>query len=101
MSARRHPTRIGRYETTSVARAKVDAFIPHPLPPVPPIAVPSLQAALERAQMALGRLGSHGLNVRPDPGLFPHLYVRKEALIFYLIKGTPSSLSDLLLFESD
>ena len=34
MPALRHPTRIGRYETTSVAGERVSAFIPPPSPPV-------------------------------------------------------------------
>jgi hypothetical protein len=65
-----HPTRIGRYETTSVAGEKVSAFIPPPLPPVPPIAVAGLQAALERAQMALGRLDGMA-SILPDTSLLP------------------------------
>ena len=96
----RHPTRIGRYETTSVAGEKVSAFIPPPLPPVPPIAVAGLQAALERAQMALGRLDGMA-SILPDTGLFLYMYVRKEALLSSQIEGTQSSLSDLLLFESE
>ena len=100
MPAPRHPTRIGRYETTSVAGEKVRAFIPPPLPPVPPIAVAGLQAALERAQMALGRLDGMA-SILPDTGLFLYMYVRKEALLSSQIEGTQSSLSDLLLFESE
>ncbi|MFM7419796.1 MAG: Fic/DOC family N-terminal domain-containing protein, partial [Alphaproteobacteria bacterium] len=79
MPAPRNLSRIGRYETTSVAGEKVSAFIPPPLPPVPPIAVAGLQAALERAQMALGRLDGMA-SILPDTGLFLYMYVRKEAL---------------------
>lgn len=81
--------------------ASYEAFIPAPLPPNPPIEfAPALQAALERASNALGRLDGLAL-LLPDPGLFIHMYVRKEAVLSSQIEGTQSSLSDLLLFESD
>jgi Fic family protein len=54
---------------------------------------------LERANQALGRLDGITL-VLPDPDLFIYMYVRKEALLSSQIEGTQSSLSDLLLFES-
>ena len=63
------------------------------------IAVAGLQAALKRAQMALGRLDGMA-SILPDTGLFLYMYVRKEALLSSQIEGTQSSLSDLLLFES-
>jgi Fic family protein len=48
----------------------------------------------------LGRLD--GLTtLLPDTSLFLYLYVRKEALLSSQIEGTQSSLSDLLLYESD
>jgi Fic family protein len=37
----------------------------------------------------------------PDISLFLYMYVRKEALVSSQIEGTQSSLSDLLLYESD
>jgi len=37
----------------------------------------------------------------PDSGLFLYYYVRKEAVLSSQIEGTQSSLSDLLLYESD
>ena len=37
----------------------------------------------------------------PDPDLFLYFYVRKEAVLSSQIEGTQSSLSDLLLFETD
>ena len=47
----------GRYEVTTIGGEKVRAFIPLPLPPVPPLVLdgPLLQA-LEAANLALGRL---------------------------------------------
>ena len=74
------------------------AFIPAPLPPLPPLNLegPLLQS-LEAASLALGRL--EGANQLLEPTLFVYSYVRKEAVLSSQIEGTQSSLSDLLLFE--
>jgi Fic family protein len=91
--------RLGRYEVTAVGAEEVRAFIPPPLPPVPPVRMDGLQRALEQASQALGRLDGMAA-VLPDPSLFLYSYVRKEAVLSSQIEGTQSSLSDLLLFES-
>ena len=94
-------TRLGNYETTSVAGERVRAFMPPPLPPVPPLDItPERHDLLEKANRSLGRLDGVA-SLFPDPGLFLYMYVRKEALLSSQIEGTQSSLSDLLLFESD
>lgn len=94
---KRGPT--GQFEISSVAGETVRAFIPHPLPPDPPLALSSEhQMLLERALVALGRLDSIA-TLLPDPHLFLYMYVRKEAVLSSQIEGTQSSLSDLLLFE--
>lgn len=47
----------GTYEVSTVAGEEVRAFIPKPLPPVPPLQFAGdLQRALEAAVLALGRL---------------------------------------------
>lgn len=95
----RGPT--GRYETTTVGGERVDAFVPAPLPPDPPMALDGgLQTALERAHLAVGRLDGAS-RLLPDADLFLYSYVRKEAVLSSQIEGTQSSLSDLLLFELD
>jgi Fic family protein len=77
----------------------VRAFVPRPLPPVPPLLVGAeLREELDRALVALGRLDSVS-SLLPDPSLFLYSYVRKEAVLSSQIEGTQSSLSDLLLFE--
>jgi Fic family protein len=77
------------------------AFVPFDLPPNPPLVLDGrLSDALERANRALGRLDGLGLLI-PDLSLFLYYYVRKEAVLSSQIEGTQSSLSDLLLFESD
>ena len=95
-----YPTRVGRYETTSVAGENVRAYIPLPLPPNPPVNLTGQQAALELANQTLGRLDGIA-SVLPDPSLFLYIYIRKEALLSSQIEGTQSSLSDLLLFEAE
>ena len=89
----------GRFETTSAAGERVNAFVPIPLPPEPPLDFGGLQLELERALVSLGRLD--GLSAfLPDPQLFIYGYVRKEAVLSSQIEGTQSSLSDLLHYES-
>ena len=89
----------GRYQVTTAAGERIEAFVPMPLPPEPPLVIDgTLQQALERALLALGRLDSIS-TLLPDPDLFIYSYVRKEAVLSSQIEGTQSSLSDLLLFE--
>lgn len=93
--------KTGTYEVTSVGGEQVRAFIPNPLPPVPPLAFDaSLQPALEAAVLAVGRLDGV-TTLLPDKSLFLYTYIRKEAVLSSQIEGTQSSLSDLLLFELD
>jgi Fic family protein len=89
----------GRYEVTTVGGENVQAFVPAPLPPAPPLAIEGvLQQALEPALLALGRLDGISTQL-PETSLFLYAYVRKEAVLSSQIEGTQSSLSDLLLFE--
>ena len=91
----------GRYEVTATAGERVQAFVPAPLPPVPPLEIEGeLQRALEPALLAVGRLDILS-SLLPDTELFLYAYVRKEAVLSSRIEGTQSSLSDLLLFELD
>ena len=79
----------------------VEAFVPAPLPPVSELALgPDDFDLMERANRALGRLDGI-TTLLPDPDLFLYLYVRKEAVLSSQIEGTQSSLSDLLLFETE
>jgi Fic family protein len=93
-------TRLGRYMTTAVGGEQVHAFVPPPLPPVPPIRMEGLLSLLEEANRAVGRLDGM-TSILPDPPLFIYMYVRKEALLSSQIEGTQSSLSDLLLYENE
>jgi len=92
--------RIGRYVTTSAVGERVRAYVPPPLPPSPAVDMSALAGLISEAMHALGRL--EGVRaVAPDTSLFLYMYVRKEALLSSQIEGTQSSLSDLLLYESD
>jgi len=89
----------GKYITVSNVGEKVQAFVPSPLPPSPPIDwTPSLREKFDQALVALGRLDSVS-TLLPDANLFLYAYVRKEAVLSSMIEGTQSSLFDLLLFE--
>jgi Fic family protein len=91
----------GEWAVTRTGDEVVRAFVPMALPPVPPLEVDaSLQAVLDNALVAIGRLDSVSA-LLPDPALFLYAYIRKEAVLSSQIEGTQSSLSDLLLFEID
>ena len=92
--------RLGRYVVKKFGDESFRAFIPPHLPPKPPIKLDALQRPLEEANQALGRLDGLA-SILPDPSLFIYLYVRKEAVLSSQIEGTQSTLSDLLLFESE
>jgi Fic family protein len=77
-----------------------ECFIPHALPPEPPLAIGHLEELNDRAQRAMGGL-NRVTKFLPDRLLFLYSYVRKEALLSSQIEGTQSSLTDLLLFEND
>lgn len=92
---------IGSYEVTDYRGEQVQAFVPYPLPPDPPLELADgLLNKLEQATLALGRLDAISV-LLPDKDLFIYAYVRKEALLSSQIEGTRSSLSDLLMFEAD
>jgi Fic family protein len=93
-------TRLGTRVVSSVGGQTVRAFVPSPLPPQPPVDMTGLVDLLDRATVALGRLDGV-TTILPAPPLFIYMYVRKEALLSSQIEGTQSSLSDLLLFESE
>lgn len=91
----------GYYITASTAGEKVNAFVPSPLPPKPPIEwSPGLREKFDQALISIGRLDSVSL-LLPDTFLFLYMYIRKEAVLSSMIEGTQSSISDLLLFELD
>lgn len=91
----------GTFVTTATGGERVDAFVPHPLPPDPPLDLTAHDLdILEKANRALGRLDGLATMLQ-ETTIFLYLYVKKEAVLSSQIEGTQSSLSDLLLYESD
>jgi Fic family protein len=93
--------RAGTSVARSVAGERYQAFVPHALPPNPPLRLDNVHYDLmEKANRALGRLDGI-TTLLPDTALFLYFYVRKEAVLSSQIEGTQSSLADFLLFESE
>ncbi len=89
--------RAGRYISQPTGYR---AFIPTPLPPIPPVQITGeIQRLLSEADRALGRLDG-SIQTLPNPDLFVFMYVRKEAVLSSQIEGTQSSLNDLLAAEA-
>lgn len=100
MGGLRKDRKTGEFVITAVGGEQVHAFLPPPLPPKPSLNLEKLYGLMEDANRSLGRLDGIA-SILPDTPLFLYMYVRKEALLSSQIEGTQSSLSDLLLFESD
>ncbi len=96
---RRAPS--GTYVDVASAGERFRAFVPSPLPPVPPIVwSPALRRRFDDALVALGRLDALAAHL-PNAALVLYSFVRKEAVLSSQIEGTQSSLADLLLYEID
>ena len=98
--AKKSLSRLGGYISSSVAGERVRAYVPPPLPPNPAIDLRPFYRRIDAANRALGTLDGVTA-ILPDTPLFLYMYVRKEALLSSQIEGTQSSLSELLLFESE
>jgi Fic family protein len=93
-------TRIGRYVTTVAFNETVRAYVPPPLPPVPPLTLSvELLRRLSEADRAIGRLDGVAM-LLPDKAIFLYMYVRKEAVLSSQIEGTQSTLDELLRYEN-
>ena len=94
-------TRIGRLVTTVAFNETVNAYVPQPLPPSPPLALTDeLMNRLSEADRAVGRLDGVAM-LLPDKALFLYMYVRKEAVLSSQIEGTQSTLDELLRYENE
>ncbi len=99
--AQRKPAqrKTGEYHTTTFDGEQVNAYVPHPLPPSPPVEMSGRLSELHfSASHMLGRLDGATQNF-PDKHLFLHQYIRAEALMSSRIEGTQSTLIDLLEYE--
>lgn len=76
------------------------AFIPAPLPPVPPIAYDDeARMLVSEADRALARLDGITF-VLPNPDMFVEMYLWREALLSSQIEGTQTSLEEALEFSA-
>lgn len=96
-----HRSSPGDYRAVSTAGEAFQAFVPAPLPPVPPIDwTPDLRRRFDDALVAIGRLDAVSA-LLPNASLLLYSFIRKEAVLSSQIEGTQSSLADLLLYEID
>jgi Fic family protein len=85
----------------SVDGRDYDSFLPNQLPPNPPILwSQELFRKFTRALENVSRLDG-AVRLLPNLNLFLYNYLRKEAVLSSQIEGTQSSLSDLLMLESE
>ena len=72
------------------------SFLPHDLPPEPPVEFDGeMLALLSEADRKLGRLDGV-TQILPNPEMFVAMYVKKEAVLSSQIEGTQASLTDVL-----
>ncbi len=76
------------------------AYIPKPLPPIPPIDIDTeMLNLLSTADVALGRLDG-ATDILPNPELFVAMYVLTESVLSSRIEGTQSTLTEVLEYEA-
>lgn len=94
---------IGRYETTRIAGEIVRAFVPHPLPPDPPIVLDaSLQQALEAVKSAGGNLNK-AFETSTDQQYLRHRLVRRhlqfETVPYFLTEMAEQADRNLIVWQ--
>ena len=93
-------TRAGRLVQQRAGPDGYAAFIPAPLPPVPPLDLSGRRGGLlERASSSLGRLDGISRGIDPDRLLY--MYIRKDAVLSSQIEGTQLTLAELLESENE
>ena len=91
----------GKWIPQSIQGRDYEAFLPNALPPTPTIEWSNqIVDALSKAIGSVARLDG-AARLLPDLHLFIYSYIRKEAVLSSQIEGTQSSLSDLLMFETE
>lgn len=99
MIASNSKNRLSRHISIATAGEKVEAYLPPPLPPDPPVRIGQLHRKLDQANLAIGRLQGIA-SMLPDREAFIRMHARKEAVLSSQIEGIRCSLPDLLLYES-
>jgi len=91
----------GEYKISTTSGESVKAFIPKPLPPVPPLHFDDeTQALLKSAEIALQQLRV-AVDMVPNRELFNYAFVRKEAVLSSQIENVQATLTDLFNYESE
>ncbi len=91
--------KTGEYRLTKVAGETIKAFIPLPLPPIPPLEMDNgLKDLHDSVLHVLGRL-DNSLSLLPESHILRAQYIRKEAVESSKIEGIQANLSDLFMFE--
>jgi Fic family protein len=91
----------GKYSKITTAGETVQAFVPNPLPPAPPLEENSkMNAKLHEvvARLSELRVASH---LVPSPDFFNYAFVRQEAILSSQIEGVQATLTDLFNYEVD
>lgn len=89
----------GEFSIVNFDKETVRAFVPYPLPPIPPIkSCTQIDKLLAAAHQGCSLLNL-ATELIPDQNWFIYGFVRKEALLSSQIEGTQASLTDL--FESE
>jgi Fic family protein len=92
--------KTGEYRISRHQDEQVRAFLPHPLPPDPPLNISEgMRSLLHLADAEIRRLDLAGKLV-PSPKWFIYSFVRKEALLSSQIEGTQATLEDVLNYEA-
>ena len=85
----------GTYAISTALGESVQAFVPHPLPPLKPALAPECFVEANRAaELALARLSGVSVLV-PSVDWLLYSAIRKEALLTSQIEGTQATLADL------
>ena len=91
----------GTYVETTTSGEAVRAFVPKPLPPIPPLELgPEVTEGLRQAAAQLSELRTAS-HLVPSPDLFNYAFVRKEAVLSSQIEGVQATLTDLFNYEAD
>ena len=92
-------SKTGEHRITDYQGEQVRAFVPLPLPPVPPLSRSDrLNDLAESASVSLGRLDAMS-RILPDKHIFLYHFMRKEAELSSQIEGIQSTLADLFKHE--
>ena len=91
-------TRNGSYRRSAMGEHGFSAFIPNPLPPIPPLDLGQFHQPLEKAHIALGYMDAVTTRL-PSVEPLRYSYLRREAVASSQIEGTRSTFEDLLSHE--